>query len=163
MKINKQDEYGLRILLRLAKGNAEEGLSIPQLSELEGLSQPYIGKITRALRLAGLIESTRGQKGGYILAKKPDQITVLEVIASLGGRFFQENFCGSHSGNMRLCTNSVDCSLRSLWTVLQYSVDQLLENITLADLIGKEEDAQSALEEMMVKLFGEQMVGSPLS
>ena len=64
MKINKQDEYGLRLLLRIARSADPEGLSIPALAEQEGLSQPYVAKLTRELRLGNLIKSTRGQKGG---------------------------------------------------------------------------------------------------
>jgi Rrf2 family iron-sulfur cluster assembly transcriptional regulator len=64
MKITAQDEYGIRILLRIARADAEEGMSIAQLSEAEGLSGSYVAKMTRALRLGGFISSTRGQKGG---------------------------------------------------------------------------------------------------
>jgi len=153
MKINKQDEYGLRILLRIARAEGEEGLSIPQLSELEGLSQPYVAKITRTLRVEGLIESTRGQKGGYIITKSPDQIKVKEVLDALGGLLFAENFCGSHSGQLKLCTNSVDCSVRSLWTIMQYTLDRLLENITIQDLIGSEEETMGTLQAQFNLLF----------
>ncbi|MEM9546972.1 MAG: Rrf2 family transcriptional regulator [Bacteroidota bacterium] len=149
MKINKQDEYGLRILLRIARADSEEGLSIPQLSELEGMSKPYVGKITRMLRLAGFVESTRGQKGGYVLAKNPKDIIIKDVISSLGGDLFTKNFCGQHSGEIKFCTNSVDCSIRSLWTILQYTVDKVLENISLEDLIGNERDAKNKLNDII--------------
>jgi Rrf2 family protein len=149
MKINKQDEYGLRILLRIARGNADIGLSIPQLSELEGMSQPYVGKIARMLRIAGFVESTRGQKGGYILAQKPEEIIIKDVISSLGGNLFNKDFCGQHSGEISFCTNSVDCSIRSLWTILQYTVDKVLENISLKDLLGNEGDARKNLDNVI--------------
>ncbi len=149
MKINKQDEYGLRILLRIARSDSETGLSIPQLSELEGMSQPYVGKIARMLRLAGFVESTRGQKGGYILAQSPGNIIIKDVISSLGGNLFNEDFCDQHSGEIRFCTNSVDCSIRSLWTILQYTVDKVLENISLKDLIGNEDDARENLDKII--------------
>ncbi len=115
MKISAQDEYGLRILLRIARADLEKGLSIPQLSELEGLSAAYVGKLTRVLRLAGIIESTRGQKGGYILSKAATEIKINDVLTALGGRLFDEEFCGGFSGKNNFCTNSVDCSVRSLW------------------------------------------------
>lgn len=149
MKINKQDEYGLRILLRIARGNSNIGLSIPQLSELEGMSQPYVGKIARMLRIAGFVASTRGQKGGYVLAKEPNEIIIKDVISSLGGNLFNKEFCGQHSGEIKFCTNSVDCSIRSLWTILQYTVDKVLANITLNDLIGSEGDAKIKLDEII--------------
>lgn len=139
MKISSQDEYGLRILLRIARADAELGLSIPQLSELEGISEPYVGKLTRTLRLAGLVQSTRGHKGGYILAKPVEAININEVLTALGGKLFDQKFCGDHTGiSGGLCTNSVDCSVRSLWKMVQFTLDNLLDKVTLADLMNTE-------------------------
>lgn len=160
MKINKQDEYGLRILLRIARVNADVGLSIPQLSLLEGMSKPYVGKITRMLRMAGFIESTRGQKGGYVLALSPDKIIIKDVISSLGGNLFTKDFCGQHSGEIKFCTNSVDCSIRSLWTILQYTVDKVLANISLNDLIGNEGDARENLDKIITSKLNLEEIAS---
>lgn len=150
MKISSQDEYGLRILLRIAKADAEIGLSIPQLSELEGMSVPYVGKLTRNMRLAGLIQSTRGHKGGYILAKAVEEITINEVLTALGGKLFDTDFCGSHAGTVgKLCTNSVDCSVRSLWKMVQFTLDNLLEKVTLADLMSTESESNQQLKNIL--------------
>lgn len=152
MKISAQDEYGLRILIRIASADGEEGLSIPQLSELEGMSPSYVGKLTRSLRLAGFIESTRGQKGGYVLAKPAHDINVGEVLRTLGGALFDEGFCNKHSAGFKICTNSVDCSVRSLWRVVQQALDQVLSRVTLADLLASEDDTNQALEEVLLQL-----------
>lgn len=157
MKINKEDEYGLRLLLRIARAESSEGLSIPQLSELEGLSQSYVGKLTRALRLGGLIGSNRGQKKGYVLIKEPQEIKIKSIIDALGGQLFSKDFCGSHSGISKLCTNSVDCSVRSLWKMLQFTVDGVLGRVTLADLIGNEGHSTSALDTIVSDLYIEQI------
>lgn len=149
MKISKQEEYGLRILLRIARADREVGLSIPQLSELEGLSVPYTGKLTRVMRLVGLIESTRGQKGGYILAKPAETIKMSEVLDALGGQIFDPSFCESHAGAVKLCTNSVDCAVRSLWKMVHITLNHLLEKVTLADLLGSEENANNRLIEIL--------------
>ena len=68
MKITAQEEYGLRILIRIAGCKDAEGMSIPQLSEAEGISSHYVAKLTRMLRMEGFINSRPGNKGGYILA-----------------------------------------------------------------------------------------------
>ena len=146
MKISAQDEYGLRILLRIARADQSVGLSLPQLCEAEGLSSAYMAKITRALRLGGFIQSTRGHKGGYVLDEAPSEIKIGEVLRSLGGALFDDDFCNSHKGGLNLCTNSVDCSVRSLWRIIQLNIDQVLEKITLEDLIGDESATQSHLE-----------------
>lgn len=149
MKISAQDEYGLRILLRIGRADADKGLSIPQLSELEGLSVAYVGKLTRVLRIGGFIESTRGQKGGYVLTKPANEIKINDVLNTLGGRLFDEEFCGGFSGKNNFCTNSVDCSVRSLWKIVQFAVDHLLETITLSDLIGTEGETKAGLREKL--------------
>lgn len=147
MKISAQDEYGVRVLLRLARAEGNEGLSIPQLSEAEGISSAYMAKITRSLRMAGFIQSTRGHKGGYILAKNPSEIKINDILKSMGGALFDKSFCNAHSGEMQLCTNSVDCSIRSLWTIVQSNLDKVLDKISLYDLIGNEERTTNHLVE----------------
>ena len=135
MKISAKDEYGLRVLLSIARNGDGEGLSISKLSEAEGISEPYVGKITRMLRLSGFIQSTRGKKGGYVLSKKPDEIKISEILHALDGKLFDAEFCGSHSGEVTFCTNTNDCSVRSLWRLVQSTIDQVLANVTLADLL----------------------------
>lgn len=149
MKITALDEYGLRILLRIARADTEEGISISQLSELEGLSSSYVAKLARALREGGLIKSNRGHKGGYILAKPVSHITINQALHVLGGALYDQEFCGSHAGELAFCTNSIDCSLRSLWRMVQRSVDQLLDKVTLEDLMGTEQQSTSMLKQFL--------------
>ncbi len=148
MKITAQDEYGIRILLRIARADNSDGLPISQLAELEGLSPSYVAKITRSLRQADFISSTRGQKGGYVLAREASKIKINEVIKAMDGDIFDSSFCKNHSGHQRICTNSVDCSLRSLWQTVQLALDKVLEKISLADLIGSENQTFSILHQI---------------
>ena len=149
MKITAQEEYGLRILLRIAKCTDEESMSIQALSTLEGLSPAYVAKITRILRQAGYINSTPGNVGGYILAKPAHEINVNQVLKSLGGALFSKEFCNGFAGAMKLCTNSVDCSVRSLWQMIQFSIDQLLDKVSLKDLIGSEGHSDNLLTTLL--------------
>ncbi len=133
MKITATEEYGLRILLRIAQvGN--KGMSIPQLSAAEGLSEPYIGKLARLLRLSGFVQSTRGHKGGYVLARPADAIVISEVIRALDGSLYDDGFCADHTATGQLCTHSVGCAVKSLWQLVQSRVDSVLDGITLHDL-----------------------------
>jgi len=149
MKITAQEEYGLRILIRIAGCKDTAGLSIPQLSETEGLSSHYVAKLTRVLRMGGFINSTPGLKGGYVLARPAKEIGIRPVLKALGGVLFDQDFCGMHAGALKLCTNSVDCSARSLWQMIQFSVDQLLDKITLYDLANSENESSKALHLML--------------
>ncbi|MEK6553490.1 MAG: Rrf2 family transcriptional regulator [Bacteroidota bacterium] len=139
MKFSAQEEYGLRCLLRIAKFYAvSKSLTIPEISRAEGITEHNAGKILRVLRLGGLLESSRGQIGGYTLTRQPDQISVGNVLKVLGGRLFDDEFCNTHTGAMDICTNSIDCSVRSLWKLIQDSVDSVIAKMTLKDLMGKE-------------------------
>ena len=62
---------------------------------------------------------------------------------------FDVSFCGTHSGTVKLCTNSVDCSSRSLWQMIQFIVDRFLDKITLHDLVNKEEDASNVFVRLL--------------
>jgi Rrf2 family transcriptional regulator, iron-sulfur cluster assembly transcription factor len=145
MKITAQEEYGLRLLIRIASCKDSDGMSIPQLSEAEGISPHYVAKLTRILRLGGFINSTPGYKGGYVLSMPAREIIINKVLKALGGSLFDQAFCGSHAGAMKFCTNSVDCSSRSLWQMIQFTVDQLLDRVTLHDLVSSEENSARML------------------
>jgi Rrf2 family protein len=142
MKFSSQEEYGLRCLLRIGKSKSPNGLTIPEISELEGLSTANVGKLLRTLRLGGFIEATRGQSGGYKLAKPAEEIIIGDVLAVLGGRLFEEDFCNLHTGIENICTNTIDCSIRSLWRTIQSLVDSVILKISLNDLLGKEEEVK---------------------
>jgi Rrf2 family transcriptional regulator, iron-sulfur cluster assembly transcription factor len=149
MKITAQEEYGLRILIRIAGCRDTAGLSIPQLSETEGLSSHYVAKLTRVLRMGGFINSTPGLKGGYVLARPAKEIGIKPVLKVLGGVLFDQDFCGQHAGSLKLCTNSVDCTARSLWQMIQFTVDQLLDKITLHELANPEKQSDKFLNQLL--------------
>src|SRR5260370_41768497 len=149
MKITAQEEYGLRILLRIAGCRDAEGMSIPQLSEVEGIGPHYVAKLTRILRMEGFINSTPGYKGGYVLAKPAKEIIINDVLKGLGGALYDKKFCGTHTGTLNLCVNSVDCSSRSLWKMIQFTVDQLLDKVTLHDLVATEKESSKVLNQIL--------------
>lgn len=149
MKITAQEEYGLRILIRIAGCKDRVGMSIPQLSEAEGLTSHYVAKLTRILRMAGFINSTPGYKGGYLLAMPAQDIIINDVLKSLGGSLFDKKFCGTHSGALKLCTHSVDCSSRSLWQMIQFIVDQFLDKVTLHDLVNTENNSTKVFDHLL--------------
>jgi len=139
MKFSAQEEYGLRCLIRIAKFyNIEKSLTIPEISAAEGISQHNAGKILRALRIGGFLESERGQIGGYTLSRPPDKIFIKDILTVLGGRLYDDTFCKSHKGVVDLCTNSIDCSVRSLWRIIQDAIDSSIEKMTLLDLLVSE-------------------------
>ena len=145
MKFSTQEEYGLRCLLRVAGEKADKGLTIPEISKAEGMTSHNTAKILRALRLGGFVASSRGQIGGYTLSRPAGEILVKDVLDFLGGKLFDDEFCNDHSGNANICTHTVDCSIRSLWQMLQSAVDGVLKNITVKDLILHDEPVVSQI------------------
>lgn len=137
MKFTAQEEYGLRCLLQIAR-EPGEFMTITEIAKREGLSAAYVAKLMRVLRKAGLVKSIRGQKGGFRLAFRPEQIGVGDVLSSLGGRLYSEDFCGRYKGHESICAHSLDCTIRSLWSTLDSAVQQALSGLTLANLMGPE-------------------------
>jgi Rrf2 family protein len=140
MKLSAQEEYGLRCLLRVASAKDGESVTIPAIAAAEGLSIPYVGKLMSILRQHRLVESVRGQTGGYVLSRPAEKIAVAEVLTLLGGRLFEPGFCDEFAGLEQVCKRSIDCSVRSLWRSVQRAVDLVLAGITLRDLLRKESE-----------------------
>jgi Rrf2 family protein len=134
MQLLAQEEYGLRCLLQVAQHGGPDPLSIQAVAEREGLSPEYSAKLMRALRQAGLVQSTRGAAGGYRLSRPADRITVWEVIQALGGPIYSDAFCDSHPGLRRDCVHTTGCSIRGLWLSVESAVRGVLEKVTLAEL-----------------------------
>lgn len=137
MKFSAQEEYGLRCLIQIAK--SADSITISEISRTEGLSPTHVAKLLMILRKGGFITSTRGQAGGYVLSREPGHIIVGDVLASLGGRLYDGDFCGRHKGQLSICRHAIDCSVKSLWQVVQTAVDDVVQHITLADLLETKE------------------------
>ena len=137
MKLTSNEEYGLRCLIRLGQQGPGARLTIPEIGNAEGISDAYAGKLLRLLRLGGFVVAARGS-GGYALARPASQIMLSDLMASLGGRLFEGDFCAIHSGQMKTCVRLADCSARVLWRAVQAAVDDVLQRTTLQDLLFDE-------------------------
>lgn len=135
MKLSAQEEYGLRCVVSLARTGEAGSLTIPEISRIEGLSQSHVAKLLAILRKAGIVTATRGQVGGYRLAKKAEDVALRDILVPLGGHLFGEEFCARHTGLEATCVHDTDCALRPLWTNLDAAVRSVVDRYTLADLI----------------------------
>ena len=138
MKLTSHEEYGLRCLVRIGQKGPGGRLTIPEISNAEGVSEAYAGKLLRILRLGGFVVAARGS-GGYSLARPASQIVIGDVMPLLGGRLFEGNFCEAHPGQLKACVRLADCSVRVLWRALQAAVDDVLKRTTLQDLLFTEQ------------------------
>ncbi len=138
MNITAQEEYGLRCLLRVAMHGSDDPMRTQEVAVAEGLSLEYAAKIMRTLKNGGFVVSTRGAAGGYLLARPAREISVWQVLESLGGPLYEEQFCDAHTGSQQSCTHSTDCSIRALWRNVNGILKTALTAITLADLTRNE-------------------------
>lgn len=145
MKITALEEYGLRCLLQLAR-SGKLGLSISEIAKREGLSTEYVSKITAILRKGSLIASKRGLKGGYYLTHMPHEITLSQVQKVLGDMLFGDQFCGQHAGQQNICVHEENCSVRSVWSVVDKYIGTIMEQVTIADLLNPELIARKKIE-----------------
>lgn len=146
MKFSSTEEYGLRCMLQMAKKGHKGMTTIVELAQKEDLTTAYVAKIMSILRKGGLVQSIRGQSGGYQLVHPPQEINVNEVLEALGGKFFtEEEYCESHSGEHLSCIHSMDCAVRSLWMGLSLTISNYLRRCKLSDLVTTEPEMEKWL------------------
>lgn len=143
MRVTTWTEYSLIIALHLARrGKAAAGPTpARELAESERLPPDYVEQILLRLRRAGLVESVRGAKGGYLLARNPAEITVRDIMTASERQTFEVN-CDTHPVHPDRCSPAALCSIRPVWHALQKRVDDLLASVTLADLLHDEPEVR---------------------
>jgi Rrf2 family transcriptional regulator, iron-sulfur cluster assembly transcription factor len=137
MKISAQEEYGLRCLVQLAGLSDGESLTLPQIAEREGISTANAGKLMWLLNKAGFVQSTRGTKGGYHLARPASEIKLSEIIRVLDDEAVTKH-CDSYTGVLDSCVHKGGCGIRPVIVGLHEIVENALSQITLAQLVGDE-------------------------
>ncbi len=148
MRVSAQEEYGLRCMLQLARRQSEGNshpLTLGGMAREEGLTVPHVAKLIRTLRTAGLVRSVLGRTGGYTLARGAGAISVGEILAALGGRLYDTDYCAKYSGDLAICTHMGDCSIRSLWGVLEDLIEKVLSKTMLSELVRSERGMSTML------------------
>jgi Rrf2 family protein len=149
VKVSAQEEYGLRCMLQLARRQkAGDGspLTLSEMAREEGLTVPNVAKLIRTLRKAGLVRSVLGRTGGYTLSREAETVSIAEVLKALGGKLYDTDYCSKYSGDLAICTHMGDCSIRSLWGVLETLIEKVLRQTKLADLVSTERGMSAMLD-----------------
>lgn len=143
-KISSQEEFGLRLLVQLAKAGENAEISLAELSSREGISLTYVRKLFGVLRSSGLVKASRGVLGGYSLVKSASEINLKEVFEALKNP--EQSFdCTYFSGQLDICANHGNCGVRPLISLLNHKIDEFLENINLSQLIKEEKQVSQEL------------------
>jgi Rrf2 family protein len=115
MQITRQADYAIRAVLHLARVGTGRRASTSQIAQDQNIPPSFLAKIVSQLSVAGLLQTSRGARGGVSLARAPNDITLLEVIEAIDGPILL-NECVADEAN---CTFSEDCPLRPVWCEAQ--------------------------------------------
>ena len=131
MKISTKGRYGLRIMIDLAV-NGKDGsyVSIKDIAEREQLSDKYLEQIINLLSKKDLVKSIRGAKGGYLLSREPDKITVEDILLATEGSLAPV----ACAADNEKCDKYCDCVTSIIWSEIYEAVVGVVRNITLEDL-----------------------------
>lgn len=141
MRITTWAEYGVICALHLARRTADGPVTGREVAAKEKLPGDYVEQILLRLRRAGIVQSTRGAKGGYALARPSSDITVREIITAAELVTFDLH-CETHPLDSERCAQACDCSIRPVWVMLQKRIDEVLDSVRLSDLLGAEPEVR---------------------
>lgn len=143
MRVTTWTEYSLIISIHLAQRRAAGtgAVAAREIAETERLPVDYVEQILLRLRRAGIVESIRGARGGYMLSRDPAMMTVYDVMAASDHQTFEIN-CDHKPVDAERCAPTSQCSIRPVWGELQNRIDGFLRGVTIADLMQPEQRVQ---------------------
>lgn len=140
MKISTRGRYALRLLLDLALSPRDQYIPIKSISERQQISIKYLEQIIAQLGRAGFVKSTRGALGGYQLTREPKDYTVGMILRQIEGSLAPVA-CLEHQPNR--CERCNNCVTLEVWKQIDDAVANVVDNITLQDLVEKERAAKA--------------------
>ena len=132
MKLSTRSRYGTRILVDLARHNNQGPVQIGEISKRQDISVKYLEQLIRPLKQAKLVESVRGPKGGHMLVKKPEKITLGQIVRLFEGKSDLVECVSSPEK----CNQADDCQVRLAWKDATRVLYEKLDSTTIADLMG---------------------------
>ena len=146
MMFSTKAEYGVRVMVELARRAGEAPIPLAEIAAKDGLPLAYLEHLVARLRKAGLVDSRRGSHGGYLLARPSREITMAEVVEALEGSIAPIECISEAADGSIVCARESGadhvCPTKLLWTRVRFSIVRTLRDTTLADLlVGEGADA----------------------
>ena len=138
MKLSTRSRYGTRMMLDMAQHYDEGPVQIGTIASRQGISVKYLEQLIIPLKKAHYVQSVRGPRGGHMLGKPPDQITVGEIVDVLEGGIHLTD-CVK---NPQLCEKSENCLTRRLWEEATAAVHEKLNAVTLSEMVRMSPDLE---------------------
>lgn len=139
MKLSTRTRYGMRAILELAGNRGKGPLQIKIIAHRQDISVKYLEQLMAILKSAGFVRSIRGSKGGYILAKAANQIKLSDIFNALEGPVTTVECLE----NENYCARVADCVTRQLWAQMHQAIMDVLQSMTLQDLVDREKDKRA--------------------
>ncbi|MGA2975709.1 MAG: Rrf2 family transcriptional regulator [Spirochaetia bacterium] len=134
MRITTKGRYGLRAVINLAMSNHNRPISTSSIAGEEKVSSEFLEQIFFKLKKAGVIRSVRGPGGGFVLNRKPGEITVQDILEAVGET---HGLTPCTLRRRTLCDRPEPCPAHDIWTGLQKAMEDYLTHITLKDILEK--------------------------
>ncbi len=136
MKLSTKGRYGLRAVLDLALNGTEEAVALSSIAERQNISISYLEQLIAKLRKAEIVKSTRGAKGGYVLARPAEEISVGEILRCLEGDLSPVD-CAEIMGGESTCSASDICVTKFVWKRINDSINEAVDNLMLSELVAE--------------------------
>src|SRR3954464_14308057 len=141
MMFSTKAEYAGRVRVELAARGGTSPVPLTEIAEANGLPLAYLEHLVARLRRAGLVESRGGARGGYLLARAPDEITMAEVVEALEGSIAPIECITADPDGQIGCARETEpghrCPTKLLWTRVRFSIVRTLQDTTLSELVPK--------------------------
>ncbi|MEI8120961.1 MAG: Rrf2 family transcriptional regulator [bacterium] len=141
MKISTKGRYGLRVLLDIATHQENGPVILRDIAKRQRISEKYLWQVINPMKSAGFVNSSRGAKGGYMLAKGSSEITLLDVISVLEGPVCVVD-CVDEPAT---CDRSSVCVARAVWSRVEDSIKATMKGITLKQLVENEKTLEASV------------------
>lgn len=136
MKLSTKGRYGLRAVVDLALNGEKEAVALSSVAERQGISISYLEQLIAKLKKAGIVNSIRGAQGGYILAKKPEEISVGDILRALEGDLNPVD-CAELEGSNNSCVGANLCVTKYVWMRISDSINNTVDTMLLSELINE--------------------------
>jgi len=136
MRLSTRARYGTRLMLELALNFSKGTIFLKDIAEKEEISEKYLSHLVIPLKASGLISSSRGAHGGYMLAKSPSKINLKEIVQTLEGGIS----CVECVKNPSICPRFSKCATRGIWEKLDEKISDELSSITLTKLMNLQKE-----------------------
>ena len=155
MMFSTKAEYGVRVMVELARRAGDEPIPLAEVAAKDGLPLAYLEHLVARLRKAGLVSSRRGSRGGYMLARPAAEITMAEVVEALEGSIAPIECISEAADGSIVCSreSSPDhvCPTKLLWTRVRFSIVSTLRETTLADLLAPTAPMPAAVGNLQIQ------------